>query len=196
MFKKIRRWIRFNLFYLGRPPWDTGVSPPELKTFLSSSNPGRALDVGCGTGTNLLTMARNRWDVVGVDIAWLSVLRARTKLRRASVSGQVIQADITGDINFQFPFDFVLDIGCYHALSRQERRDYHQNIKCWLKTGGTFLIYAHRRTSTDPSHGIFAQDIEEFQNYMNLHCKEDSRENRPDGRGGRPSTWVRFMKNN
>jgi SAM-dependent methyltransferase len=80
MFDRIRRWIRFNLLYLGCPPWDTGVSPPELNAFLSEKEPGRALDAGCGTGTNLLTMAQNGWEVIGVDIAWLSVLRARREL--------------------------------------------------------------------------------------------------------------------
>lgn len=79
MFDKIRRWIRFNLLSLGRPPWDTGVSPTELNAYLSSNEPGRALDVGCGTGTNLLTMAQKGWEVVGMDIAWLSVVRARRK---------------------------------------------------------------------------------------------------------------------
>jgi hypothetical protein len=58
MFDRIRRWIRFNLLYLGCPPWDTGVSPQELNAFLSEKEPGRALDAGCGTGSNLLTMLK------------------------------------------------------------------------------------------------------------------------------------------
>jgi len=194
MFDKIWRWIRFNLLYFGRPPWDTGVSPPELRAFLASSNPGRALDVGCGTGTNLLTMAETGWDVVGVDIALISVLRARAKLRRAGVSGRVIHADIMGDINFQAPFDFVLDIGCYHSLSHQGRTNYHKNIQRWLALGGTYMIYAHRRTSPDHDHGISQRDLDEFQKYLNLHWREDSEELRPDGGGGRPSTWARFVK--
>lgn len=194
MFEKIRRWIRFNLLYLGRPPWDTGISPPELKTFLSLRDPGRALDMGCGTGTNLLTMAKAGWEVVGVDIAWLSVLRARAKLRNAGFQGRVIHGDITGDLDFQKPFDFVLDIGCYHSLAARGRRDYHRNIREWLSEKGVFMIYAHLRTSKNDNHGISSRDLEEFQKYLNLHWREDSKENRPDGGGGRPSTWARFEK--
>jgi 2-polyprenyl-3-methyl-5-hydroxy-6-metoxy-1,4-benzoquinol methylase len=74
---KINRWIHFNLRYLGQPPWDTGVSPPELIKYLQRAAPGKALDVGCGTGTNLLTMASFGWTVVGIDLAWISVLKAR-----------------------------------------------------------------------------------------------------------------------
>jgi len=67
----------------------------ELKAFLSSADSGNALDVGCGTGTNLLTIAKSGWEVVGVDIAWLSVLRARAKLRKANIPVLVIYGDVT-----------------------------------------------------------------------------------------------------
>ncbi len=52
---RLPRWLQFNLRYLGNPPWDTGVSPPELLAIIAEKQPGRALDLGCGTGTNLLT---------------------------------------------------------------------------------------------------------------------------------------------
>ena len=194
MFEKFWHWVRFNLLYLGRPPWDTGVSPPELKSFLLSTDPGRALDVGCGTGTNLLTMAKAGWYVFGVDISFISVFRARAKLWRAGAPGKVIHGDITGGLTFQAPFDFVLDIGCYHALSAHGRRGYHNNLRGWLAPNGIYLLYAHRRTSPDQKHGITPGDMEEFQRYLKLHWREDSQEKRPDGGGGRPSTWARFGK--
>lgn len=192
MFEKIKRWVRFNLFYLGRPPWDTGVSPPELKDFLHTTHPGRALDVGCGTGTNLLTMAQHGWEVVGVDIAWLSVLRARKKLKEAGFDARVIHGDVTGNLGFQKGFNLVLDIGCYHSLTPQGRRDYRHNLSSWLTPGGTFLLYAHKRTSPDDSHGIVEQDLAAFQPFLDLEWREDSDEKRPDGGGGRPATWARF----
>lgn len=194
MFEKFRRWVRFNLLYLGRPPWDTRVSPPELKTFLASEDPGRGLDVGCGTGTNLLTLSKNGWEAVGVDIAWLSVLRARIKLRKAGQTARVIHGDITGNLNFSEPFDFILDIGCYHSLAPGSRDNYHENIRAWLKPGGVFLIYTHRRTAPDSTHGITSRDLEKFQGFMNLIWQKDSPEKRPDGGGGRPSTWARFER--
>jgi hypothetical protein len=42
-------WVRrlnFNLLYLFNPPWDSGISPPELLDFLQDHKPGRALDLG------------------------------------------------------------------------------------------------------------------------------------------------------
>jgi len=195
MFKKIKRFLDFNLRYLGDPPWDTGVSPPELINFLQTAEPGRALDLGCGSGTNLLTLAKKGWTVVGVDMALIPVLRARAKLREASCQGRVIRGDVTSDLELRRPFDFVLDIGCYHALTPQGRSDYRQKLKTRLKPGGTYLLYAHNRTSPEDSHGIVEADLNSFQAFLSQSWRKDNQEKRPDGGGGRPSTWVRFDRN-
>jgi SAM-dependent methyltransferase len=192
---KFRRWLRFNLFYLGRPPWDTGVSPPELKGFLTSVSPGRALDVGCGTGTNLMTIADAGWDVVGMDIAWLSVLRARAKLRKNRLEGRVIYGDITGEPDVHPPFDLILDIGCYHSLSPAGREAYCAHVEDWLQPGGTLLMYAHRRREKGASHGITEEDLKAFRSFLVLKFRDDGDEVRPDGGGGFPATWVQFDRN-
>jgi cyclopropane fatty-acyl-phospholipid synthase-like methyltransferase len=189
---KLSRWLRFNLFYVGRPPWDTGVSPPELINFLEKSEPGRALDLGCGTGTNLKTMAKAGWQVVGIELAWLSILKARAKLRRNGVEGRVIYGDVAGDPDVKPPFELILDIGCFHSLSPSERDNYRENIKAWLSPKGTLLMYAHRRTSTEHTHGIIEGDLSAFESFLYLQWWDDGDEVRPDGGGGYPATWVRF----
>ena len=189
---RFRRWLRFNLFYLGRPPWDTGVSPPELKAFLEGTQPGRALDIGCGTGTNLATLAKAGWQVIGIDFAWLSVLRARKRLRRENLKGRVIHGDITRDPDIHPPFDLILDIGCYHGLSPAGREQYRRNIRDWLARDGTFLMYAHRQTSPEQSHGITEADLAAFRSFLSLTWRDDGDEDRPDGGGGFPAVWVRF----
>jgi cyclopropane fatty-acyl-phospholipid synthase-like methyltransferase len=194
MLNKLTRWIRFNLFYLGKPPWDTGVSPPELINFLESTPPGRALDSGCGTGTNLVTMASYGWRVVGVDLAWLSVLKARKKLRQADLDGQVRHGDVTGSLRLAGAFNLVLDIGCYHSLSFQERETYRKKLKSWLSPGGTYLLYAHRQTSPNDTHGVSERDLDLFSRFLKLQWREDSDERRPDGGGGRSATWVQFKQ--
>jgi len=48
--------VFFRAAYLfGFKPWDTGVPPPELVSVVEGNDrlvPGKALDLGCGTGTN------------------------------------------------------------------------------------------------------------------------------------------------
>ena len=53
-----RRWMFQQRYWQGNTPWDTEVTPPEVLSFLESAQPGRALDLGCGTGTNSIVMAQ------------------------------------------------------------------------------------------------------------------------------------------
>ena len=84
----------FEQKYLaGDPPWDTGVTPPELVALVEGDNllPGRALDFGCGTGTNCLYLAQHGWRAVGVDFSPLAIERAKHKTRQARVAGEACQ---------------------------------------------------------------------------------------------------------
>jgi SAM-dependent methyltransferase len=192
--QRIKRWLAFNLRYFGRPTWDTGISPPELIEVLDSLRPGHALDVGCGTGTNLLTMAERGWEVTGMDFVWLSVLKARCKIRRAGVTARVLHRDVTGNLALDGTYDFILDIGCYHALFPEGRKQYRENLDRWLKPGGTYLIYAHNKRSPSASRGIQEADLIGFQSFLDLIWRSDGDESRPDGGGGFPALWARFKK--
>jgi len=75
--------------YFGQPPWDTGISPPELLEFIRTHNPGRAIDLGCGTGTNVITLVNAGWDVTGVDFAPRAIKIARRKLSLACVEANL-----------------------------------------------------------------------------------------------------------
>ena len=81
------RRLFFSFFYrVGRPPWDSGVTPPELIEAVEGPNalpPGHALDIGCGSGTNSVYLARHGWSVTGVDFAGAAIARAKEKARMA-----------------------------------------------------------------------------------------------------------------
>ena len=73
----------WNDSYLsGEPlPWDTGTPDPMLIAMIESHaiEPGRTLEVGCGTGTNAIYLAEHGFDVVGVDVAAVAIANARAK---------------------------------------------------------------------------------------------------------------------
>lgn len=50
----------------------------QLLAYTDQIKPGRALDLGCGTGGNSVELARRGWSVVGVDIASKPIEVART----------------------------------------------------------------------------------------------------------------------
>ena len=74
--------IIFNLKYLFRPRWDTGVPAPELIRYISGKKPGNAIDLGCGTGTNLRYLARHDWMITGLDYAPLAIDKAKKEFRK------------------------------------------------------------------------------------------------------------------
>ena len=66
----------------GTAPWDTGVTPPEVVELIEGDHPptGRALDLGCGTGTNVAYLAAHGFEVVGIDFSRPAIERARARL--------------------------------------------------------------------------------------------------------------------
>jgi SAM-dependent methyltransferase len=144
------RKLFWNLPYLfGQAPWDTGITPPELVELVGSGHvePGRAMDIGCGTGTNAIYLAEHGFDVVGVDIAWLAIRRARRKASQAGVAitfyvGEAVKLGTKDGPPLDDPFDLAIDIGCVHGLPASDLPSYAVMLKRALRLGGLYLLYA------------------------------------------------------
>jgi len=136
----------FNLWYYFNPPWDTGITPPEVVEAIDGPEalrPGRALDLGCGTGTNSLYLARHGWNVVGVDLAARAIRQARrTAEEEAGLTVKFHTADVTRLDFLQPPFDLALDIGCFHALDDEGWLRYRDELCRLLRRGARFMLYA------------------------------------------------------
>jgi cyclopropane fatty-acyl-phospholipid synthase-like methyltransferase len=187
--KTFVRRIFFNFWYFRDPPWDTGISPPELYAFLETHPPGRALDIGCGTGTNVITMAQHGWDVTGVDFANRAIQIARQKLQRAGVKAQLVVSDATRLDHIAGPFDLILDIGCLHGILPDRRPAYYTNLTRLLAPNGTYLLYAFwKDPAANKQNGLNQADLQALQSRLELVQRQDGTE-----RGRRPSTWFTFQ---
>ncbi|MGD2158455.1 MAG: methyltransferase domain-containing protein, partial [Anaerolineales bacterium] len=109
--RKGLRQLNFNLWYYRKPPWDTGVSPPELIKFIEENPPGKAIDMGCGTGTNVITLAQHGWEAMGVDFVARAIAKAQRKAEKARVDVSFFVADVTKLDRVSNSFDLILDIG-------------------------------------------------------------------------------------
>jgi cyclopropane fatty-acyl-phospholipid synthase-like methyltransferase len=174
LIRKFSSRLFFNLFYLQSPPWDTGVSPPELMDFIQTHPPGRALDLGCGTGTNVLTLAQHGWQASGVDFVPRAIRAARRKLRHAGVEAVVKVGDVSSPASFSGRYDLILDIGCYHSLSPAQRNSYRQMVSRHLAAGGSYLLYGF--LSEDGSK-IGPEDVAAFESLLDLYRRENGEDN-------------------
>lgn len=186
---RILRRLFFNWMYYRQPPWDTGVSPPELLEFIASHPPGRALDLGCGTGTNAITLASSGWQVTAVDFARRAISRARQKARQAGVQVDFKVADVLRLPGITGKFDLVLDIGCFHSLDASGRKSYVENLAELLKSEGSFLMYAFLAKPGESVSGLSEADLALFRDRFRLIERRDGME-----RGTRPSAWFTFER--
>lgn len=185
-------WLRrfkYFLAYFGRPPWDTGISPPELKAFLQTHPPGRALDLGCGTGVNAITLAQAGWEVIGVDFVPQAIRRARQKARQAGVPVDFRLEDVTQLHSIHGTFDLILDIGCFHSLTPAGKQAVSRRLSELLKPGGTFLMYGFYPKTDLKRPGITEQDLSQLAEILELVNIDHSSE-----RGRWPSAWITLRK--
>jgi cyclopropane fatty-acyl-phospholipid synthase-like methyltransferase len=187
---KFLRRLFFNLWYYLNPPWDTGISPPELLDFIDSHPPGRALDLGCGTGTNVITLARHGWEVTGVDFARRAIHEARQKARQAGVKVDLRVADVTRLGGVHGPFDLILDMGCLHSLPREGKNEYIHNLDRLLAQDGTYLMYGFFKKQDDSGPGLAKEDIEQLEQHFEILDRQDGTE-----RGIHPSAWFKIRRN-
>ena len=184
-----RRFL-FHYWYFGQPPWDTGVSPPELLDFIQNHKPGRAIDIGCGTGTNVITLANAGWNVTGVDFAPRAIKLARQKASKAGVRAEFLINDATKLQGIHGPFDLAFDLGCFHGIPQKGRTKYLEQLHRILAPGGFWLMYGFLKTEPDqPGTGLAEWDIDQILTLLALIWRRDGFD-----KGDRSSAWFLFQK--
>lgn len=126
----------------GQLPWDSPEPDPDLIRFIQSGAvaPGRALDIGAGTGTNTLWLAEQGFDILGIDIAPLATEAARTKQAGRPLRCRFETIDFLTSPIPDGPYDLVFDRGCFHLFDgAEERARFASRVSELLASAGQWL---------------------------------------------------------
>jgi 2-polyprenyl-3-methyl-5-hydroxy-6-metoxy-1,4-benzoquinol methylase len=158
--------------------------------FIQDQPAGRALDLGCGTGTNAITLARHGWNVTGVDFVGRAIRAAKRKAHETAVDVDFRVGDVTRLDSISGKFDLILDIGCFHSLPPSLKESYIHNLSRLLSENGTFLLYGFINPGDGDSSepGISAHDLSTLKNNLLLITRKDGTD-----RGQRASAWFTFQ---
>ena len=131
----------WNNVYEGSPPWDIGEPQPEFVKLADAGKlQGRILDVGCGSGEQVILAARHGAEAMGVDISELAIERARAKAEERGVSATFQVADVLHLDQLGRQFDVITDSGVFHVFDDEQRPVYVDSLWSALRPGGMYYM--------------------------------------------------------
>jgi len=131
----------FESAYLGTPPWDIGRPQPAIVRLAATGQiTGSILDVGCGTGENVLYLAEHGYAAAGVDGAPTAINKARAKAKRRGLNASFEVADALNLPTPERQFDTLIDSGLFHVFSDDERPRFRESLGRVVRSGGTYFL--------------------------------------------------------
>jgi ubiquinone/menaquinone biosynthesis C-methylase UbiE len=181
----------FSLLVLSAAALGHRRPSPELLEFIQNHSPGRAIDIGCGTGTNIVALARAGWQVTGVDFAPRAIQLARQKLQKAGVQAEVFVQDATKLERITGPFDLAFDLGCFQTIPLDGRSEYLKQLNRILVPDGFWLMYGFLKPESNlAGSGLTGAEIRRISSEWTLLSRQDGF----DAHRERSSAWLLFQK--
>lgn len=153
----------WNGFYEDRTkpcPFFVGSPDESLAKWVDEKlvRPGKAIDLGCGSGRNAIFLARRGFVVEGVDYSQKAIDWGAERVREAGVSVR-LRCQSVFELGYESgSFDLVYDSGCFHHQPPHRRRTYVELVAGLLKPGGWFGLTCFR-----PEGGSGFSDYEVYE---------------------------------
>ncbi len=180
----------------GETPWDTGVPSSELtRAIEEGSLQGRTfLELGCGSGTNAIELARRGYSVTAVDLVEQAIVRAKEKARRAEVEVDFRAGDLTR-MDLGGPYDCLFDSGLYHGIRNRDLSGFVSTLTRVTRPGTRWLSIAGNAKEPLPN-GPPVVSEDEFRTELGglfniLRVREFRMDLRPDLQ---PLAWSILME--
>jgi SAM-dependent methyltransferase len=140
----------YDLMYRWWAPWDAVGVRQELRQLLTEveidpTRHPRAVDLGCGTGANVVHLAEQGFQATGLDFSPVALDKARDRAAAAGVSSRCrfVEADLTdpAPASIDGPFDLLLDFGAIDDLPPADRPAAARLVAELSRPGSTFLFW-------------------------------------------------------
>ncbi len=138
------------LYRFGLVPWERRDVEDSWKAVFERPDapaPGRALDVGCGSGRDAVYLAQRGWHVTAVDFVDEALANAKRRAAEAGVEVQWVKADVArlGEIGLEPGYTLLYDFGCIHGLPDDARRGAAAGLTELAAPLATLLLGAFKR---------------------------------------------------
>lgn len=140
----------YDLAYRYWAPWDAVGVRDDLRRIVEDrrvtpeTHP-RAIDLGCGTGANVVYLANHGFEATGVDFSAVAISKARSRASDAGVTGRCafVEGDLTADgvPGLDGTFDLLVDFGTLDDLRGDDRRAMARTVHRLSRPGSVFLLW-------------------------------------------------------
>jgi SAM-dependent methyltransferase len=129
----------------GTPPWDYGKPHAELVRAVEEKRfplGASILELGCGTGADVVYLAKRRFEVTTVDCSAIALERARLRAEQHDALLRFVLGDMFEFAQNCGQFDVVYDAGVYHFIRLVDLEKYLDMLWRVTRPGSYFFCLA------------------------------------------------------
>lgn len=159
-------------YAIGFHPWEDAESCPAFSGRLleliaeaetpGATSPGRALDIGTGSGIWAIAMAKRGWQVTGVDNVTRVLQRAELRIAEEGVDVALLEADVTSMTPAQVGHGFrlLVDTGTFHDFGPTQREGMGRSIDAVAAPEATVILTVWPQRRRPLIRGVDHEGIE------------------------------------
>lgn len=135
-------------------PWDITEPPEPLVELVTSGkiHPCKTVDLGCGSGNYSLYLAKQGFDVTGIDISPTAINMAIEKGKKKGLSCNFIAANLLDGLDdLSAQYDFAFDWEVLHHIFPEDRKRYIKSVYNLLKSNALYFSVCF--SEKDPQFG-------------------------------------------
>ena len=137
------------LYRLGLAPWERREVAESWRPMLDGPEtpvPGRALDVGCGSGRDAVYLAKRGWRVTAVDLVEKALATAERRAAEEGVEVEWVRGDVAelGRLGLEPGYNLLYDFGCIQGLPDSARMGATAGLTALAAPGATLLMLAFK----------------------------------------------------